>query len=177
MKNLINFKSADFNIGRNLDRKIVDARVAIKFAMKGRLKIDEYDVGIRDLPKDIRQAANQATNTVIEELGIALDMAMEAPIWNWPGGARDIIDTGALKNSLSINKAGNGFTITYSQPYAAIVHYGGYIQPYGNESLEKFYMPARPWITAVLEGSSGIPAFDFAYAYERAFESVLGKYN
>ena len=114
---------------------------------------------------------------IIAEIGSALDQAMTASTWNWPTGARDIIDTGALKASRSIKKAGNGFTISYNQPYAAIVHYGGYIQPYGNPNAPKFYFPPRPWIESVLNGSGSIPQFDFESAFRKAFDEVTQKYS
>jgi phage gpG-like protein len=177
MKDLLKFSSSDLDFGKNLNKKIFDTRVNIKFAAKGRVTLQEYEVGIRDLPSDLRKAANKATDMIIAELGAALDSAMAASVWSWPGGSRDIIDTGALRSSRSIKKAGNGFTITYNQPYAAIVHYGGYIQPYGNPKAAKFYFPPRPWIDSVLNGSASIPQFDFESAFRKAFDEVTQKYS
>ena len=91
---------------------------------------------------------------------------MEAS-WAWEGGAgRDIIDTGELRDSLSITIGSDGqFEINYSSPYAKLVHYGGYIMPYGNNRIEKVFIPGRPWIQAVLEGGGPVPQFDFESHY------------
>ena len=177
MKNLVNFKSSDFDFGKNLNKNILDARVNIKFESRGRISFKEYELGIRDLPSDLRKAANKATDIIISELGAALDAAMNNASWSWPSGARDIVDTGALRSSRSIKKAGNGFTIVYNQPYAAIVHYGGYIQPYGNPDAAKFYFPGRPWIESVLNGGGPVPQFDFEKAFNQAFDEVTQKYS
>ena len=177
MKDPLRFNASDIEFGKNLNKKILDTRVKVKFRARNRVSFQEYELGIRDMPSDLRKAANKATDMIIAELGSALDAAMGASTWNWPSGARDIIDTGALRNSLSIKKAGNGFTISYNQPYAAIVHYGGYIQPYGNPSAAKFYFPPRPWIDSVLNGSGSIPQFDFEGAFKKAFDEVTQKYS
>lgn len=177
MKNLVNFKSSDFQLGRNLDKKILDARVNIKFSSRTRVSFQEYEVGIRDLPADVRKAVNKVTDIVIDELGDLLDKAMMAAVWSWTDGPRDIIDTGKLKSSRSITKVGNGFTIKYDQPYAALVHYGGYIQPYGNPKAAKFYYLPRPWVEEVLNGGGRVEQFDFESAFERAFQEVNDKYG
>lgn len=165
MKDLLKFGSTDFKFDRSADKKILDTRVNVKFLARGRVSLEEYDIGIRDLPTDLRKAANKATDIIIDGLGLALDQAMMATVWNWTNDQRDIIDTGKLMNSRSIKKTGNGFTITYSQPYAGIVHYGGYIQPYGNPKAAKFYYPGRPWIESVLNGGGLVPQFDFEGAF------------
>jgi hypothetical protein len=177
MKDLVNFKSSDFQFGRNLDKKILDARINIKFNTRTRVSFKEYEVGIRDLPTDVRKAVNKVTDIVIDELGAVLDQAMMAAIWDWTDGKRDIIDTGKLMASRSITKVGNGFTVKYDQPYAGIVHYGGYIQPYGNPKAEKFYYPPRPWVEEVLNGGGRVTQFDFESAFERAFQEVTDKYT
>ena len=177
MKDLINFKSSDIDFGRNLNKKILDTRVNIKFQSRGRVSLKEYELGIRDLPSDLRKAANKATDIIIAELGEALDSAMNAAVWDWPSGAMDIVDTGALRSSRSIKNAGNGFTITYNQPYAAMVHYGGYVRPYGDPKASKFYFPARPWVDNVLNGGGLVPQFDFEKAFRQAFDEVTKKYS
>lgn len=177
MKNLVDFKSTDFRLGEKLDKKIIDARVNIKFTTRNRVSLESYDIGIRDLPTDLRKAANKATDMVISELGAALDEAMMAAVWDWTNDQRDIVDTGKLMGSRSIQKSGNGFTVAYSAPYAGIVHYGGYIQPYGNPGIEKIYYPSRPWIDSVLNGGGPVPQFDFAEVFNRAFQEVADKYR
>lgn len=108
----------------------------------------------------------------------ALDNAMESLSWNWPrptsrkngtvaGLTRNIVDTGALKSSktttLTAAKGGAQQIInfTYNSPYAAFVHYGGVMQPYGNPRAQSVILPGRPWIVSSLRGGNGIPAFDF----------------
>ena len=177
MKDLLSFSVSDIEFGEKLNKKIFDTRVSIKFSSRGRVTLQESGVEINNLPSDLRKAADKATDIIITELGAALDAAMAASAWSWPSGAGDIIDTGTLRSSRSIKKTSNGFTIAYNQPYAAIVHYGGYIQPYGNPSAAKFYFPPRPWIDAVLNGNGPVPQFDFESAFKKAFDEVTQKYS
>lgn len=179
MKDLINFKSSDIKIGQKLDKKILDARIGIKFKARGRVSLEEYEVGIRSLPTDLRREVNKVVDIVIEAVEQALDSAMESAIWNWADkDVRDIVDTGALKESLSITKAGNGFSIKYDQIYAAMVHYGGYIEhPYGNRYAGKFYYTPRPWVESVLNGGITGPGIDFEAIFEEAFARVTAKYD
>lgn len=108
-------------------------------------------------------------------LSQALDAAMESSTWNWPretvrrngsvaGTTRDIVDTGTLKASKKVKAAYKQtkatISITYGAPYAALMHYGGYVIPYGRTGRAAKQIPGRPWITATLEGTNGIPKFD-----------------
>ena len=65
------------------------------------------------------------------------------------------VDTGKLKNSLDIrakfSQTKVGFSIIYKTPYAAFVHYGGVIQPYGNPAAASVAIPGRPWIEMALK--------------------------
>ena len=117
-----------------------------------------------------------------------LNKAMESSVWNWPrpterqngsiaGTTRDIVDTGALKNSLSINvkflKTKTNFMIKYGAPYAALIHEGGYIAPYGRADLVARSIPGRPWITAVMDGGySGIESIDIQSEMLTAIEGA-----
>jgi hypothetical protein len=110
-------------------------------------------------------------------LSAALDRAMEAPVWNWPNptfrangeiatNVRNIVDTGALKASKKItskfSQTKSDVFISYSSPYALLVHYGGFIRPYGNQFAATKQLPARPWIRAVTQGGvSSIDKYDF----------------
>ena len=102
-----------------------------------------------------------------------LGKAMGSPVWKWPrptkrqngsiaGTTRDIVDTGALRSSLSVKvkflKTQTNFLIQYGAPYAALIHEGGYIAPYGRTDLVARSIPGRPWITAAIEG--GYPGID-----------------
>ena len=65
------------------------------------------------------------------------------------------VDTGKLKNSLEIRakfaQTKVGFSIIYKTPYAAFVHYGGVMLPYGNPAASPVTIPGRPWITKALK--------------------------
>mgnify|MGYP006883082862 CR=1 FL=1 len=93
-----------------------------------------------------------------------LDDALDANIWSWPrnsawngkGTTRSITDTGRLKASKNVQtrflQTKTVFTIQYKAPYAALVHEGGYVLPYGDVRKQPLYFPGRPWISAVLSG-------------------------
>jgi hypothetical protein len=119
---------------------------------------------------------------VQQDLRAALDLALESPSWSWPretlrvngstaGTSRDIIDTGKLKSSLKFTEKNaqtkTGITITYTTPYAAMVHYGGAMQPYGNPRAATVIIPGRPWVTAVMTGTHGFEKFDANEAYRK----------
>lgn len=115
-----------------------------------------------------------------------LDQALEANIWSWPrstlrkngstaGGTRNIVDTGALKASKSVRtkylQTKTVFQISYKAPHAALVHYGGYILPYGDVSRSPVYVPGRPWIEAVLTGEqAGVPFLEVDVIMKESIE-------
>ena len=74
------------------------------------------------------------------------------------------IDTGKLKDSLEIKakfaQTKVGFEIIYKTPYAAFVHYGGVMRPYGNPNAATVTIPGRPWISDGLEGFNLKAPFD-----------------
>lgn len=84
------------------------------------------------------------------------------------------VDTGRLKNSLGIesrvSSAGRGFSvnykITYKTPYAAFVHYGGVMRPYGNPYAALRTIPGRPWIT------EGLRVLNFETPFSRGMTQV-----
>lgn len=122
------------------------------------------------LTRDVELALDRIPSYIVESLRPALDAAIDAS-WGWRTGSRDIVDTGALKNSLSITTSGGRISITYSVPYAGIVHYGGYIRPYGNPYAEPVYLPPRPWIGAVLGDAQGpVQPLDLNALAEKAFK-------
>ena len=73
-----------------------------------------------------------------------------------------LVDTGALRDSLDVILEKNGLVISYNVPYANLMHYGGYIQPYGNPNAQPVYLPGRPWVEDALNG------YDYESAYLRA---------
>lgn len=74
------------------------------------------------------------------------------------------VDTGRLKNSLEIREKFSqtkvGFSIIYKTPYAAFVHYGGVMKPYGNPYAASVVIPGRPWIEQGLKGFDLKTPFD-----------------
>ena len=117
----------------------------------------------------IRRAINGATEEVARALKEALDEAILSEVWQWTEGVRDIYDTGELMESGTVTVDGTGIKIAYSAPYAMLVHYGGYINPYGISSA-KVYLPPRPWIEATLNGDGPVPKFDYIRFYRQAIE-------
>ncbi len=113
--------------------------------------------------KALSKGTQKGSAYVEKNLKIALDKAMTS-MWTWTEGSRDIIDTGKLKNSLKLTAVFNqtkvSWQIQYRTPYAAFVHYGGVIKPYGNKNARDVLIPARPWVQAVMEGSHGQEKFD-----------------
>lgn len=122
-----------------------------------------------------------------EQIKPALNEAMSQSVWNWPNttirkngsdtkAPRDIVDTQNLKTSLDVNtETGYQFstiTITYTAPYANIVHYGGITRPYGRKTGETFVYPARPWISSMLTGSNGIEQFKVLDYVDKSVEKV-----
>lgn len=97
----------------------------------------------------------------------ALHEAIESPVWNWNGrettrtdgeivgNPRNIVDTGALADSLVITNNGLGLIVSYRAPYAAIVHYGGITWNGG-------MITPRPWVDAVLVGGGPINQVNWA---------------
>ena len=126
----------------------------------------------------------KAAGYVQRSLGTALDEAMVAGVWSWPGSTqrksgelagttRDIIDMGTLYEAQQIKekflKTKVVFNIIYNTPYAALVHYGGAIQPYGNPKAATVTVPGRPWITATLKGTHGIEKYDLKTPMQQGF--------
>ena len=107
----------------------------------------------------------------IVKLTLSLDIYLETAMkvgWGWSDGARDIVDTGELKDSGGAFATRDGIAVIYNSPYAGITHYGGYIYPYGNRSIEKVYIPGRPWIAMAFGLATGpLPPFPFEELYAR----------
>lgn len=137
--------------------------IAFKFSSKN---VEEF---IARLPSIIEEAHRSAVKGLIPFLKEALDSAMESSVWDWDGDTRDIVDTGELKNSLNIFiDNNNNLHIVYDKDYAAIVHYGGYFNAFGNKNASQYY-PGRPWVKSVIEGGGPVPQFDFANYYRDLF--------
>ena len=126
--------------------------------------------------KALSKGTQKASSYVEKNLKIALDKAMTS-MWTWTEGSRDIVDTGKLKNSLKItaifNQTKVSWQIQYRTPYAAFVHYGGVIKPYGNKNARDVLIPARPWIQAIMEGSHGQEKFDIKTPFDEGMAEAF----
>ena len=131
----------------------------IGFSAKTDNDIDAVDE--EALLKEAQQEIDAAMADLAQEVEAALTSALKSAVWSWKGGAREIYDSRELAGSVSVTVENDGISVSYSAPYANIVHNGGYIQPYGNASARPVYLPPRPWVTSVLYGGGPIPQFDF----------------
>jgi phage gpG-like protein len=134
----------------------------------------EIDISLSN-PEAARQAAvalEEAIGYANEQAEIAvrnaLDYAVSSAVWGWRDGTRDIVDTGKLRDSLAFSSSGDGFEFWYNSPYAAFVHYGGYVRPYGNTKVDAVYIPGRPWVDAVMLGNGPVDAVDLDRIYDDA---------
>lgn len=137
------------------------------------LRIKTVRIPEGEILSGLQRAINRASNKIAIDLKAALDDAMRSPVWPTSAGVADIFETGELMASGSVTVSKNGVTIAYDAPYAALVHYGGYINPYGRANT-RVYLPPRPWVDAVLNGIGGIQEFDFATYYQREIEAEFG---
>ena len=135
-------------------------------------------------------AANiRGMGEVEKQLGQALDASVNS-LWPWnrnvvwrdgtvPGNPRDIVYTGKLRDSRVLKtkflKTKATLSIAYKAPYAALMYYGGAIQPYGNKNVVSVLIPGRPWIEAIFEGTYGQPKFDFATIFNNAWNDEFQK--
>ena len=130
------------------------------------------------------QAGGQQIEQALPPL---LDDALDANIWSWPrdsawngkGTTRSITDTGRLKESKKVQakflQTKTVFTIQYKAPYAALVHEGGYVLPYGDVRRRPLYLPGRPWISAVLNGNKpGVQYLNVASYMEASIADAWG---
>jgi hypothetical protein len=121
----------------------------------------------------LEQGINRASEEIAIELKRALDDAMQSPVWpRLNGPDSDIVDEGRLMASGRVLVTPKGLSIQYTAPYATLVHYGGYVFAYGNQS-SRVYLPPRPWIEAVLTGNGPVDQFDFVSYYERYISAAF----
>ena len=156
-----------------------------KFNFKTKLDILMPKITAKDFknPKERRRAkaafakgAIKGAGYVEKSLKIALDNSIESN-WAWrDGSTRNIVDTGRLKNSLQIKsqfaQTKVTFQIQYNTPYAAFVHYGGVMRPYGSPNAADVLIPARPWIQAIFDGTHGQPKFTFGETFQKGINEA-----
>jgi len=122
-----------------------------------------------------------------------LNNAVESPVWGpfspkhdyisqggqpRGSGLRSLVDTGRLKSSLVIDtkflQTKGTFQITYTAPYAAITHYGGVIQPYGNPNVPSVVLPARPWVQYSMLGGGSFQPLNLQGFFD---EAITAQWN
>lgn len=139
----------------------------------------EIEIDIpKNFEKKLQDAAAEAMKEVSSELNGRFMDAMKSAVWVWPrpskrgvGGnslsniskkykkasyntnsPRSIVDSGALSDSGDFTNGYGSASWIWSVDYAAAVHDGAWIYPWGNQKAQKLLLPARPWTTAVLFG-------------------------
>lgn len=145
-------------------------QVSAKAKINGLLTINVKALNESQILSKFKRAINKASMLAAADLKAALDDALTSNVWQTPKGTTDIYDTGELLQSGTVTISDEGIRIAYDAPYAALVHYGGYVTPYGNTSTAKVYLPPRPWVNAVLNGGGPVPQFDFSKYYLREIQ-------
>ena len=130
-----------------------DARIEIQMPkVEGKTDTPKMKAAVN---KALSKGAQKGSTYVSQSLRSALDASITS---------FQAVDTGKLKNSLEIREKFSqtkvGFSIIYKTPYAAFVHYGGVIQPYGNRNAAAVTIPGRPWVEKALEGFDIRTPFD-----------------
>jgi len=136
------------------------------------LKQNDLNSLVNQLPEQLKKAHDQTLDEIALKLKDALDASIQSPVWDWEGDTRDIVDTGRLRDSLIVSVENGEISISYGEDYAAIVHYGGYFNPYGNPEIKQYY-PGRPWVDSVLYGQGPVDQFDFEKEYNAIFNTKI----
>lgn len=134
--------------------------LAATSSLDGAIQFKLKSLPSSEILNKFQNAINRASERIAVDLKSALDEAIRSPIWS----GQDIVDSGQLLNSGTVTVGPNGVTVAYDAPYAALVHYGGYIHPYGKTS-SRVYLPPRPWMESVIYGGAGLQPFDFVSYY------------
>jgi hypothetical protein len=134
------------------------------------LRINVKNISGPEIVSGFQRAINRASQRITTDLKKALDDALKSNVWSGTNGDNDIFDSGQLLSSGSVSITQNGIKISYTAPYANLIHYGGYIYPYGNQNA-RIYLPPRPWVESVLLGNGPVPKFDFLSYYLQEIRS------
>lgn len=173
-----------------------------KFGFKGAISLPRPKLEQKPESKKAAKAAASALNAgvikgmtnVETSLSQALTAALQSSVWTgfspkyeyarkngemMGSGARNIYDTGRLASSLNLKtefkQTKSVLNISYSAPYAALVHEGGVIIPYGDPKNAAVTLPGRPWITSTLQGTNGIPKYEAKGYFARAIAETWDK--
>lgn len=92
------------------------------------------------------KAIARATQELVNRLSAEYTNEISAEKWKWNDGSlRDVVDTGRLRASQTVQKVGeNKFQFSWPVEYAAQVHEGTKLKGGGE-------WPARPWTRTALE--------------------------
>ena len=119
-----------------------------KLPLKSKIKSKSNISGIG---ASVSRSLDNAVNDMASIIDMTLREAIMADVWQGIDGTNvDIVSSSRLLNSQNVSTSGSRVIINYSVPYANLVHYGGYIVPYGNKNARAVYVPARPWVTLSL---------------------------
>jgi hypothetical protein len=106
-------------------------------------------------PNALDRQIGTAWKGTTQVMGREFRKAIVEPTWNWPRGEspRDIVDTGALRNSQQMRVVSR-FAVQYSwtTPYAQLVHNGARLR-------SGTFLPARPWTQLALSRQNPIEVF------------------
>ena len=95
---------------------------------------------------DLRRAAQEAFRDTALILAGQLTQSISDPAWNWPNepSPRDIVDTGRLRSSQTLEIGNMQAEFAWPVEYAEYVHEGVALS---NGTV----LPARPWIDRTVE--------------------------
>lgn len=147
-----------------------------KTKFSAELKVEVPDLRKKaSIDRPYRTALSKAlvsgTRKAETALNDGLRANMSASIWAWPrptirvsggtaGSPRDIIDTGRLASGnyvrASYTTRGANLTVGNNTAYAGLVHFGGYIRPYGNQFARTVFVPGRPWLSATVGADTSV---------------------
>lgn len=168
VKGNLNFTPQDFGFN---GPKTLSVDISGQLRVGGTVKVSS-DIDSRQISDRFEKATRELAATLD---GILRD-AITANVWRTIDGLDDIVDSGALLESQAvISSKASRISISYDVPYAALVHYGGYIMPYGNMDSRKVYLPARPWVAEVLNGNYN--EFNIAGTYATIVRRLLSRYS
>lgn len=132
--------------------------------------------------KEVQQLIEKISNLNIsdkllvkleEVVDKALKEAISTAQWEgYDGTTVDIVDTGALRSSQKVQVQGNSLVISYDVPYANLVHFGGYVVPYGNSFAERVFIPARPWTSIITDGTLDLERI-MAEEIRKLFQNIV----
>lgn len=106
------------------------------------VRVSDYGYKGPDIQQEAINIVQEDLQRAASEFSQRLDDALRAV------GA---VDTGELLRSKSVLVTRDGIEVVYDAPYAALIRYGGYIQPYGNPNARPVNVPGRDWVTIAWE--------------------------